>query len=92
VTIEILPTNFQQRESVNVRVEGPGAAALVLGIRRTKERDAATLLAAAGHIANLIDAPVRVSGESKEGSESFRHTLDALRALSRPIPPESLAA
>jgi hypothetical protein len=92
VAIEIVPTNLHQRESVAVRVEVPGAQPVLLGIRRTKERDAATLLAGAGHIANLIDAPVRVTGESKEGSEAFRYTLDALRALSRPIPPESLAA
>ena len=92
VAVEILRTNFQQRESIKVWVDAPGQESVPLGIRRTKERDAATMLAAAGHIANLIDARVRVTGDSKEGSESFRQTLDALRALSNPIAPESLAA
>ena len=46
VTVEIVPTHLQQRESIAVRVEAPGADRVLLGIRRTKERDAATLLAA----------------------------------------------
>jgi hypothetical protein len=83
---------LQERESIKLTVRGPAGEPVLLAVRKTRERDAANLLAAAGHVANLLDAPVRVSGQSREGAESFRQTLDALRALAAPPAPESIAA
>lgn len=92
VRILILPTNLQQRESVQVTIvrkpasEGALATEETVGIRRTTKSDAPNLIRAATHVAALLRLPLVVDGEIQHAPAAVQQALLAAREQSRNSP------
>lgn len=80
VQVTILTTSAKRREMVEVRLDRPAktGAPEVIGCLRTSKRRCLALLNVADEISRLLDLPLKVTGDSVEGSDEVCRTLDEL--------------
>jgi hypothetical protein len=80
VQVTILTTSAKRREMVEVRLERPAktGAPEVIGCLRTSKKRCLALLNTADEISRLLDLPLKVTGDSVEGSPEVCHALDEL--------------
>ena len=80
VQVTVMTPNAKRREMVEVRLDRPAktGAPEVIGALRTGKRSCLALLCAADEISRLLDLPLKVTGDSVEGSPDVCHTLDEL--------------
>ncbi|HEV8377621.1 MAG TPA: hypothetical protein VGP99_02135, partial [Tepidisphaeraceae bacterium] len=70
VQVTVLTTSAKRREMVEVRLERPAktGAPEVIGCLRTSKKKSLALLWTADEISRLLDLPLKVTGDSVEGS------------------------
>jgi hypothetical protein len=80
VQVTVMTPNASRREMVEVRLERPAktGAPEVIGCLRTSKRKCLALLNAADEISRLLDLPLKVTGDSVEGSPEVCRTLEEL--------------
>jgi len=80
VQVTILTANAKRREMVEVRLERPAktGAPEVIGCLRTAKRRCLALINVADEISRLLDLPLKVTGDSVEGSPEVCHALEEL--------------
>ena len=80
VQVTILTPNAKRREMVEVRLDRPAktGAPEVIGCLRTSKKRCLALLHVADEISRLLDLPLKVTGDSVEGSDEVCRTLDEL--------------
>jgi hypothetical protein len=87
VQVTVLTPTNRRREMVEVRLEKPAktGAPEVIGCLRTSKKRCLPLLWAADEISRLLDLPLRVTGDSVEGSPEVCHALDELERYKQMI-------
>lgn len=80
VQVTVLTPNNRRREMVEVRLDRPAktGAPEVIGCLRTDKKRCLALLYAADEISRLLDLPLKVTGDSVEGSPEVCRTLEEL--------------
>ncbi|SRR6266550_2335005 len=87
VQVTVMTPNAKRREMVEVRLERPAktGAPEVIGAMRTTKRRCLALLAAADEISRLLDLPLKVTGDSVEGSPEVCRALEELERYKQMI-------
>jgi hypothetical protein len=80
VQVTVMTPSAKRREMVEVRLDRPAktGAPEVIGCLRTSKRKCLALLYAADEISRLLDLPLKVTGDSVEGSPEVCRTLEEL--------------
>jgi hypothetical protein len=80
VQVTVITPNARRREMVEVRLERPAktGAPEVIGMLRTGRRKSLALIAAADEISRILDLPLRVTGDSVEGTNEVCSGLEEL--------------
>jgi len=91
IAINVLPTNLQQRETVQLRLrqfvsENSG---ILIGARRSNKKDTVYLVLAAIEIARLLDHSIEVRGQCKEGGPALLHALATASTIVRAPTPNA---
>jgi hypothetical protein len=92
IAINVLPTNLDQRETVQLQLMQPGSedTKILIGARRSNKKDALSLVLAGIEIARLLDHSIEVRGQCKEGSPSLLEALALASTIVRaPTPDDS---
>src|SRR5258706_1117062 len=92
IAINVLPTNLEQRETVQLQLMQPGSenTKILIGARRSNKKDALNLVLAGIEIARLLDHSIEVRGQCKEGSPSLLEALVLASTVVRaPMPDDS---
>ena len=92
IAVNLLPTNLEQRETVQLQLMQPGSenTKIFIGARRSNKKDALNLVLAAIEMARLLDHSIEVRGECKEGSPALIKALHAASTVVRaPTPDDS---
>ena len=87
VQVTVITPNAKRREMVEVRLDRPAktGAPEVIGMLRTGKRQCLPLLAAADEISRLLDLPLKVTGDSVEGSPEVCRALEELERYKQMI-------
>jgi len=87
VQVTVMTPNAKRREMVEVRLERPAktGAPEVIGAMRTSKRRCLPLLWAADEISRLLDLPLKVTGDSVEGSPEVCRALEELERYKQMI-------
>ena len=80
VQVTVLTPSAKRREMVEVRLDRPAktGAPEIIGCLRTSKRRCLALLHAADEISRLLDLPLKVTGDSVEGSPEICRCLEEL--------------
>ena len=80
VQVTVLTPSAKRREMVEVRLERPAktGAPEVIGMLRTSKRRSLSLLLVADEISRLLDLPLKVTGDSVEGTPEICRCLEEL--------------
>src|SRR5438445_2706446 len=87
VQVTVMTPNAKRREMVEVRLERPAktGAPEVIGCLRTSKRKSLALLWTADEISRLLDLPLKVTGDSVEGSPEICRALEELERYKQMI-------